>query len=240
VSPAALREPPARDELCVVVDVLRACTTVAHALAAEAMGVIPVGSIEDATRLAATLDRETTLLCGERGSLPIDGFHLGNSPAQMTREAVAGRTIVLATTNGARALAALYSAKECVAASLTTLGACAAHAAGFERITIVCAGADGHFAREDFYCAGCLAAEIERGRTGMRLDDGARTAMELAWRHRDRPEELLAETDHGRELLELGFGRDLELAAEIDRFSFVPVLRDGRLVAGSRAQAPAR
>jgi 2-phosphosulfolactate phosphatase len=239
-SPASLREPPGRDELCVVIDVLRACTTVAHALAAEALGVIPVGSVEDATRLAATLDRETTLLCGERGSRPIDGFHLGNSPAEMTREAVAGRTIVLATTNGARALAALHSAKECIAGSLTTLGACVAHAAAFERITIVCAGSDGHFAREDFFCAGCLAAEIERGRSGLRLDDGARTAVELAWRNRDRPEELLADSDHGRELLELGFGRDLALAAEIDRFPFVPVLRDGRLVVGSRTQAPAR
>jgi 2-phosphosulfolactate phosphatase len=240
VSPAALREPPARDELCVVVDVLRACTTVAHALAAEATGVIPVGSVEDATRLAATLDRDTTLLCGERGALPIDGFDLGNSPAEMTREAVAGRTLVLATTNGARALAALHSAKECAAASLTTLGACAAHAAAFERITIVCAGSEGCFSREDFFCAGCLAAEIERGREGLRLDDAARTAVEFAWRHRDRPEELLAETDHGRELLELGFGRDLALAAQIDRFPFVPVLRDGRLVPGSRVQAPTR
>lgn len=240
LGPSGLPEAPARDELYLVVDVLRACTTVAHALAAEALGVIPVGSVEDAMRLVATLDRETTVLCGERGSLPIEGFDLGNSPAEMTVEGVGGKTVVLSTTNGARAMASLQSAKGCVAASLVTLTACADHAAGFDRITIVCAGSEGKFSREDFFCAGCLAAEIERSRPGLRLDDAARTAVELAWRYRDRPQEVIAESDHGRRLAELGFERDLALAAEIDRFPFVPVLRDGRLVPETREQAPAR
>jgi 2-phosphosulfolactate phosphatase len=240
MSPTVLPDAPSRDEHYLVVDVLRACTTVAHALAAKALGVIPVGSVEDATRLAATLDRETTILCGERQSLRIEGFDVGNSPAEMTEEAVGGKTIVLSTTNGARTMATLQSAQGCVAASLTTLSACVAHAAAFDQVTIVCAGSEGCFAREDFFCAGCLAAEIERSRPGVRLDDGARTAIELAWRHRDRPEEVIAESDHGRRLAELGFERDLALAAEIDRFAFVPVLRDGRLVPETGEQTPAR
>jgi 2-phosphosulfolactate phosphatase len=240
VSPAIWPDPPPRGAICLVVDVLRACTTVAHALASEALEVIPVDSVEDAMRLAATFDRETTLLCGERGALPIEGFDLGNSASAMTPEVVAGKTVILSTTNGTRVMAALEGAKACVAASLPTLSACARYAGEFDCVEILCAGSDDGFSREDFFCAGCLASEILGARPGICLDDAAQTAVELAGRYRDRPEELILETVHGRRLADLGFEEDLALACEIDRFSFVPVLRNGRLVGLGQEQISPR
>ncbi|MEX2114189.1 MAG: 2-phosphosulfolactate phosphatase, partial [Pirellulales bacterium] len=72
----------------VVIDVLRATTTIVAALAAGARAVVPCLTIEDAKTAAAALPREETVLGGERGGLPIEGFDLGNSPAEYTPERV--------------------------------------------------------------------------------------------------------------------------------------------------------
>lgn len=218
--------------LFVVIDVLRACTTIAYALGAGAHRIIPMETVEDATRLAATLDREATLLCGERDSKRIEGFDLGNSPQEYTSAVVDSKTLVLSTTNGARAMAALAGAKACIAASLVTLEACTRRISEAPHVTIVCAGSGSYFSREDFLCAGMLVDRVlERVPHEVCLDDGTRTARELSRAHGSRPLEFLRTTDHGRLLVELGFEGDLELAAEVDRFTFVPVLRDGRLAA---------
>src|SRR5205823_2328211 len=90
----------------VVIDVLRATTTIVTALANGAKAVIPAATSEEAVRLASHLEKDGVLLAGERRSVKIDGFALGNSPREMTPAAVAGKTIVLATTNGTPALVA--------------------------------------------------------------------------------------------------------------------------------------
>jgi 2-phosphosulfolactate phosphatase len=87
----------------VVIDVLRATTTIVHALAAGTSEVAPCEEIEDAKKLAATLGSKA-VLSGEREGLPIPGFDLGNSPAEFTRDRVAGKTLVFTTTNGTRAM----------------------------------------------------------------------------------------------------------------------------------------
>lgn len=217
---------------CIVVDVLRACTTMAYAFEAGARAVIPVKSVEEATRLAATLDRDATLLCGERDNVRIEGFHLGNSPQEYTADLVEDKTLLLSTTNGARALASLGDAKACVAASFVNLTACARRAASEEFITIVCAASGAYFALEDFVCAGRLVEEIRKlTGTSHRLDDGARTAVDAYSRSGSSLEAFLRETDHGASLAALGFGEDIALAACVDRFGSVPTLRDGRVVA---------
>ncbi len=232
VTPAGIGDLEARDRFCFVIDVLRACTSIAFALEAGAKGVIPVGTIEDATRLFGTLDRESTLLCGERGSVPIEGFHLGNSPGEYVSAAVEGKTLILATSNGAKALAALSGAKGCAAAALVNVSACARVARGESRVTIVCAGSAGRFSLEDFLCAGILVEEITRRSPGEpNLDDGARTALRVARALTGDLPGFLSRTDHGRTLVSLGSGEDLVLCGERDRFSTVPVLRDGRIVA---------
>jgi len=226
------------DRLIIVIDALRACTTIAHALHAGARGIIPAESVEEALRRSATLDRDSTLLCGERDSKRIDGFDLGNSPAEYVSSAVEGKTLILLTTNGSRVLAAAGS-KVCFAAAFVTLRASAMRAAAFEQITIVCAGSSERFAWEDFLCAGMLVEEIQREASlEYALDDGARLALETARAHRAHLVSAIRAADHARELDEIGFGADVLLACEVDRFSFVPVLRDGRIVAETTADAP--
>ena len=142
-----------------------------------------------------------------------------------------GKILVLTTTNGARALAALSQAKESATAGFVNLGACARTVANEERVAIVCAGSEGRFSLEDFLCAGMLVEAIEEAGGPARLDDGARTARQVARARSDDLLEALRRTDHGRNLAELGFEHDLALATAVDRFDFLPILRDGRLVA---------
>src|SRR5690606_24311561 len=86
--------------VAVVVDVLRATSSIVEALANGARSVLPVASIEAAVRLAQNVGRDQVLLCGERRGLPIEGFDLGNSPREFTPERVAGKTLIMTTTNG--------------------------------------------------------------------------------------------------------------------------------------------
>ena len=239
--PGGLEEMAVEERFCVVIDVLRACTTIAVALEAGARGVIPVGSVETAMRMAQSLGRDSTVLGGEAHSLRVEGFALGNSPGDYRTEIVAGKTIVLCTTNGARTLAALSNARECAAASFLNLGACARRLAPEPRIAIVCAGSGPLFSLEDFACAGALVEAILADDPRIVLDDGARTARETWVRHGGDLNEFLRNTDHGRNLVALGFGADVDLAARRDLSAALPVLRDGRLILEPLAEAqPAR
>jgi 2-phosphosulfolactate phosphatase len=216
---------------CAVIDVLRACTTIAHALDAGARAVVPVEKVDDAFRAFDRLGRDAAVLGGERSGLRVEGFGLGNSPAEYVPQAVAGRTVVLCTSNGSRALAALGGARECVAAAFVNLAACSARLAEHPRVMVVCAGSGARFSLEDFVCAGHLVREIRRLAPHHVPDDGARAAEAAAREAGDDLPAFLRSTDHGRRLSELGFGTDLDLAAARDRFRAVPVLRAGRLVA---------
>src|SRR6266480_4475391 len=97
----------------VVIDVLRATSTIVTALAAGAKAIVPAASSEEVVRLTANLEKNGIVLAGERRLVKIEGFNLGNSPREMTREAVGGKTVFLATTNGTPALLAARGASRC-------------------------------------------------------------------------------------------------------------------------------
>ena len=88
----------------VVIDVLRASTTIVHALAAGAKCVVPCVDVDVARRLAGEMAGAEPILGGERQGLRIEGFDLGNSPAEYTAATVGGRPVLFTTTNGTRAL----------------------------------------------------------------------------------------------------------------------------------------
>ena len=112
-----------RGGVAVVVDVLRATTVMVYALAAGCEAVIPCSEIDEATDTAASLPEGTVLLVGERQGLPIPGFDLGNSPADFTPEVCAGKTLVMTTTNGTRAILASLEAERVYIASFGNLRA---------------------------------------------------------------------------------------------------------------------
>src|SRR5580698_2421565 len=109
--------------LAVVIDVLRATTTMIHALAAGCDAIMPCGEIEEARRIARSLPEGSALLAGERQGLPIEGFDLGNSPGDCTPENCSGKTLVMTTTNGTRAILASLEAERVYIASFGNLRA---------------------------------------------------------------------------------------------------------------------
>lgn len=215
----------------VVVDVLRASTTMLAALEAGARRILPAATEEEARALAERLPGNSVLLCGERDGVRIEGFDRGNSPLEYTAERVSGRLLVYCTTNGTPALRRVArQAREVLVACFRNLGAVAEELA-FRSApqVIVCAGRRGRVSLDDALCAGHLALRL-RGAGADRLGDGACAALALAESLGPPTPALLERAAGGRALLELGFERDVAFCAEMDRSGLVPVLEEGAVV----------
>jgi 2-phosphosulfolactate phosphatase len=216
----------------VVMDVLRTTTTIVTALVNGAKAVIPAATSEEAVRLASNLEKDGVLLAGERRSLKIEGFALGNSPREMTPAVVAGKTIVLSTTNGTPALVAAQGGEPVL------VGAPANFRALTERVravlaerghlVIVCAGRDKQFALEDAYTAGRLVRAVKKGLRKVLLNDGARAALGLTTQFKGW-EAALASSEAARQLGDVDLGDDVVFAAKADRFDVVPVYANRRI-----------
>ncbi|MBI4410184.1 MAG: 2-phosphosulfolactate phosphatase [Gemmatimonadetes bacterium] len=217
----------------VIIDVLRATSTIVEALAHGARAILPAENIEEAVKVAKNVGRDAALLCGERGGLRIDGFDLGNSPAEYTPEAVGGKLLVMTTTNGTSALLATSHAKRSLVASFFNLEAVAADLASREEedeVVVVCAGREGRFALEDAVCAGALALRL-RNHLGRRLEpnDAASAALMLGARYSRSPARLLRRTEAGKQLASIGHAADVAFCAEVDRHKVVPELRERQI-----------
>ena len=214
-------------QTAVVIDILRATTTILHALAAGAAEVIPCLEIADAKRIAGEL-RGAAILGGERSGLPIAGFDLGNSPAEYTRDRVAGKSVVFTTTNGTRAMQRCRHAGRVLIGAFVNVSAACRELADQPRVALVCAGTDGHVTREDALLAGAIVDDLCRS-TKCQLNDQAEIAAD-AWQTAvrvmtDRPLGImLRESRGGRNLIETGQENDIDLAAQIDKFDIIPQL----------------
>jgi 2-phosphosulfolactate phosphatase len=220
-------EPEAlRGGIAVVIDLLRATTTIVTALANGARCVLPCGDIETARRLAAGLPAGTVLLGGERGGVRIEDFDLDNSPVAYSPERVAGKTLVFTTTNGTAALLRSREADRVLVGSLINRRAVARTIAADDRpVHLVCAGTDGHVTAEDVAAAGAIVAELEALLGDkMSADDTAFIAAKF-WAAESTTSErlldVLRRSRGGSNLVELGFDRDIEFAARVDSFELV-------------------
>jgi 2-phosphosulfolactate phosphatase len=216
-----------------VVDVLRATTTICAALHHGAKAVIAAAEIDEAARIAQAIDRREVLLCGERGGRAIPGFALGNSPREMTQDVVGGKTLVMTTTNGTRALLATAGAREVIVAAGVNLTVASArlaeHLAAGHEVLILCAGRERAFALDDAYIAGRLlvtALHGSRSRKGM--NDAAIATLDLVRRYGDRIDRPLRLSEAGRSLQALGFGDDILAAAATDAHPVLPIYHDRR------------
>jgi 2-phosphosulfolactate phosphatase len=231
LTPGELSPGEIADRTVVVLDVLRATTSIVEALAAGARTLYPVATIEEAIRLANTLGREEVLLAGERKALPIEGFDLGNSPAEFTRRRVSGKTIVMSTTNGTLALSAAGGGNRVVVGAWTNFTAVVEELLRTEgQPLFLCAGRDRAFGLEDAVCAGHMAAALVEAApdTEWELNDGAVAALALATRYPD-PRALFPDTAAGRAITEAGLATDLAFCARRDIRNVVPVLQDRQI-----------
>ena len=199
-----------------VVDVLRATSTIAQALASGFSRVLCCGEVEEAKALRESLG--DGLLAGERKCLRIPGFDRGNSPGEFVQGA--GETVILTTTNGTRALvAAAEHCERVFAASLLNLDAivAAARAAG-DDVAVFCAGVKGEFAMDDAVCAGRIVELLAGERT-----DAAEAAVRIAHAY-GSVEDGLRASQSARNLVNAGLEEDIAWCARESVLDVVPVL----------------
>jgi 2-phosphosulfolactate phosphatase len=213
-----------------VVDILRATTTILHALAAGAVEVRAVEKVEEALELAKTL-KTPYLLGGERGGVKIEGFDLGNSPEEYGEQNVVGKTVIFTTTNGTKAMKHARLAKKCFVGAFVGFSALCRAIQQEPRIDILCAGTDNQVTREDVLFAGAVVDDLGLAKgVSIQLNDQAAIALD-AWRAAksewQTPRLLLDRLRAslgGRNVIEIGQERDIEIAAEIDKFDVVGIL----------------
>ena len=231
--------------IAIIVDVLRASTTIVTALEAGAAFVKPVVEVEEARRLKSS-SGGSWLLGGERGGVLIPGFDLGNSPVEYCRSVVDGRGIVMTTTNGTLAIERCLAAEMVLVGSFLNRNAVAKEAVllasnrGIDAIHLVCAGTNGHETEEDFLGAGSIIhAGVSGSNRNHLLDSESEKALAEFFRVVDGSSDAqsqLVESFHqslgGRNLIDLGMESDLILAAALDQCRLVPCLcpKTGRLV----------
>lgn len=209
-------------DTAIVVDVLRATSTIAQALASGYRRVLSCAEVEEATALR---EAEGGLLAGERKCVRIPGFDLGNSPREFLEPS--GETVILTTTNGTRALvAAAASCGRVFAGSLLNLAAVVAAArAGSGDVTIVCAGVAGELALDDVYTAGRIAELL-----GGQLTDGAAAAIRIS-RSFPTAEAGLESSQSARNLLAADLADDIAWCARESVLDVTPRV-DGTRGAG--------
>ena len=229
--PAEMPEQGFAGKAVAVIDVLRASTSIVAALEAGAKEIIPLASIEEATRLAETMGRETVVLCGERDGNKINGFDLGNSPLEFTPENVKGKSLLMATTNGTVAVARAKGA------ALITVG-CLINAKALVPvlteapvdIILLCSGKQGRASLEDLLCAGYLTRLVKDQCPEAELNDGARVARDIYEKHKGHLTKAVKESAHGSYLADLGYLTDIEYSTQPDSSNTVPVMKDGRII----------
>ena len=240
LSPRLFEPDVLRGGIAVVIDLLRASTTIAVALANGASAVISCAEVDEARRVAAGLPGGTRLLGGERGGVRIDGFDLGNSPSEYTPGVVRGKTIVFTTTNGTRALRRAEHADRVLVGALVNLDAVVREVAADGRpVHLVCAGVEEEVCLEDTLCAGAYAAEIGRA-LGTNPEDDPAIIAAVTWAmYRQSAEAFrnaMRASHGGRNVAALGLLEDVEFASRVSVVDVVPELdrATGRLLPARR------
>ena len=237
------------DALCVVLDVFRATSSIVTALSNGASAIIPVAEISEA--LALRHQHPAVLLAGERDGVRIRGeltggteFDLGNSPREFTRDIVSGRTIVMTTTNGTRALRACSHAHVVLIGSFLNLGATveAIRREQTEHLVIVCGGTFDQTAYEDVLAAGALCEAVWNDFCPGEISDSALIARRLFQRSQDGLSEAASESRNGRRLLSRPDLRDdVPFCLQRDLFPHAAVLTpEGKVVRRTSVSNPGR
>jgi len=214
----------------VVIDVLRATSTIATAINNGAKEIIPVASVEFAVKVSGGIFGGQTLLGGERNTKKIEGFALGNSPFEYTKEVVEGKSIVFFTTNGSKATVKTKYSENLYTCSFINIDAVAKHLTAFDTdIEIICAGRNNYFSIEDSVCAGMLISKIKEVKKNISLNDSGTAVLTLYEKYKNNLTKMMRESDHGKILLENGFEADLDYCSQTSILDIIPFYTNGVL-----------
>ncbi len=201
----------------VVIDVLRMTSTVTNALSNGARKIRLIG---DENRARDLSDSENALLGGERGGVKLAGFAFGNSPLEYIKEKVQDQTIVMTTTNGARAAEAVTGAKSIRLCTFPNVKAVAGSLKSSDYVIILCAGTHDKFSLDDCLCAGALLSCLRPDE-----ENDLAVAMRLLYEtHRENLHHALKDTKHYKYLKSIGFTDDLDFCLRADTHTCVPVM----------------
>ena len=220
-----------RGNTAVVIDVLRASSTIIAAVENGCARVIPVKDERDALITAKACSKAQPLLCGERNGVKIKGFDLGNSPWEYLSQVVKNRTLILTTTNGTQLFQYASTAARVFIGALVNAQALASLLLSEKRsLVILCAGKDGRFSLEDCYCAGLICHKIRSMcDNGILLSNAAQMSEMIYNSYDSKALDMLKFSEHGQYLTSIGFDKDLDACAAIDSSGTVPVWEKGSI-----------
>jgi 2-phosphosulfolactate phosphatase len=226
--PSSVQEKELKDRTAVVIDVLRASSTIITALHNGCKEVIPLTDIEEAITLSKNYERDAFLLGGERNAQKIDGFDLSNSPCEYTPDVVAGRTVLITTTNGTKAIKRASDAKEVIIGGFLNAEAVARYIGQLdESAAFICAGTEGKFSLDDILAVGAILDSLERMGKQMDMDDLALVCMHMYSTYKGDLKKALEGTYHYRNLVKAGFESDVDYCIQLNLIPTIPVYREG-------------
>ncbi|SEO04426.1 2-phosphosulfolactate phosphatase [Mucilaginibacter sp. OK283] len=227
LTPALLPLFNVEEYIVVVIDIFRATSSICYGIENGAEAIIPVSQVEECSAYREKgLDY---LLAAERDGKVVEGFDFGNSPFSYTAEKVAGKTVVLTTTNGTHALHLSRAAKKIVIGSFLNLTALSNWLkTQNENVLLVCAGWKNNFNLEDTLFAGAVIDQLKTD--GYVLDDAALAANDLYQLGKHDINDYLKKTSHGERLKKLGIQKDIDFCLQVDITTAIPVLDGERLV----------
>jgi 2-phosphosulfolactate phosphatase len=230
-TPASVTRDSVKDRVAVVIDVLRASTSICTAISNGCRAVIPVASLDGAMNMRENLDRDMVKLCGERLGFKVEGFDLGNSPAEYDEKTVRDHLLIFASTNGSGAIVKSRGADVILVCGFVNLSFVARQIKTYGKdLAIVCAGKESMFALEDSLCAGMLIDHLLSSGKFVLANDAARTAHLLYNTYAESLEATVRGSDHGRYLESLGYGEDITVATTLDDIEVIPVWSEGKLM----------
>jgi 2-phosphosulfolactate phosphatase len=227
LTPALIPLYKVEDYIVIIIDIFRATSSICYGIENGAEAIIPVSEVEEC---AAYREKGFDyLLAAERNGEVVSGFDFGNSPFAYTAEKVAGKTVVLTTTNGTHALHLSRAAKKIVIGSFLNLTAlCNWLKTQDDNILLVCAGWKNNFNLEDTLFAGAVIDQLKGD--GYKLDDPALAANDLFQLGKHDISDYLKKTSHGERLKKLGIEKDIEFCLQIDITTAIPILDGDKLV----------
>ncbi len=211
-------------KICVIIDVLRATSVMITALENGAEKIYPFKDIESIQERCRNL--KNIIKCGERNALKIEGFDLGNSPLEFTKEIVSGKEIYMSTTNGTKAIENSLSADKIIICAFLNIHSVVKKIIECNKDTvIVCAGTNGKFSLDDALCAGLIIKDLQEN-TDISINDTALALVRISESHKNISE-ILKGSYHYSLLLSLGFEKDMEHIFSLNKYSIVPEYHNG-------------
>ena len=212
------------EHIFIVIDVLRACSTIITALYNGCRYIIPIIDPTEGFRLKKTDD---VILAGERNGIKLNGYELGNSPAEFTTDRVKGKIVVMCSTNGTKAIEKSKAGAESIIAAFLNIQTVIEYIDKRNKnVTILCSGKLGRHSLEDIVCAGMIVENLNTEYT-----DTAFIAEAAYKNYKNSIYQCLKISEHGKYLTKLGFAADLKYCSQIDLFKVLPKLDPkGRII----------